>query len=575
MLKNKSEKSGQHPALRLWPGLIIVSLQWILWLIIPLFYPEAYVYGVFAGLLGGIAIIIWWGFFSRAPWIERLAAVVIIILGLLSGLQISHASIATGYQGLMFFVYAIPPLCLVFIIWALLSKYFSDRVRRITMGTSIIIACTFWALLRSEGITSDGRGQFVWRWKMTTEEELVADDYEDSDLSTSLPLKFEGKAEWPGFRGSNRNAIIHHTRIKTDWSDSPPIELWRRPIGPGCSSFAIHGDYFFTQEQRGEDEVVSCYRLDSGEPAWMHYDPVRFWDSHAGAGPRSTPTLSDSFVYTLGATGILNALKACDGSLVWARNVASDTDTKDSGWGFTSSPLVIDELIVVAATGKLAAYDRINGNPRWFSTDTTDSYSSPHLAEIENVRQILIMNGSGVSGYSPADGKMLWRYLLPCETRIIQPAILDKGDILISAGERRGVHRLNIRKNIAGWQVKEQWISARLRPDFNDFVIHKKHIYGFDGARLVCIDLQLGKRIWKGKSYGGQLLLLADQDILLILSEKGELILVEASPLKFNELSRIAALERKTWNHPVLVKDILLVRNSVEMVAYRLSRSGI
>ncbi len=215
-------------------------------------------------------------------------------------------------------------------------------------------------------------------------------------------------AEWPGFRGPARDGIIRGTLIETDWSRSAPIELWRRPIGPGWSSFAVHGNFVYTQEQRGDDEIVSSYNLTTGAPAWRHRDAARFWESNGGAGPRATPTVSGDRVYTFGATGIVNALNARDGAVIWSRNAASDTGATNPGWGFTSSPLVVDDVVVVAASGRLVAYDAATGNPRWIRQTRGGSYSSPHLTTIVGVPQILLLSSFGATSVAPADGAVLW-----------------------------------------------------------------------------------------------------------------------------------------------------------------------
>jgi hypothetical protein len=173
-----------------------------------------------------------------------------------------------------------------------------------------------------------------------------------------------------------------------------------------------------------------------------------------------------------------------------------------------------------------------------------------------------------------ADGKLLWEH--PWKgTPIVQPALTADGDVLISTDERSGIRRIAVALGPDGWSIEERWTSKRLKPYFNDSVIHNGYAYGFDGPRLACIDVKDGMRKWKGGRYGrGQFVLLADQDLLLVLSEKGELALVEAAPGQFTELARFPAIEGKTWNHPVLVGDILLVRNAQEMAAFRLSLTG-
>lgn len=137
---------------------------------------------------------------------------------------------------------------------------------------------------------------------------------------------------------------------------------------------------------------------------------------------------------------------------------------------------------------------------------------------------------------------------------------------------RIGMRRISVAHGPNGWTTQEQWTSVRLKPYFNDFVVCDGYAFGFAGRRLACLDVKDGTRKWKGGRYTpGQLLLLADQNLLLVQSEKGELALVVASPDQFSELARFPAIEGKTWNHPVLIGDVLLLRNAQEMVAFRLS----
>jgi outer membrane protein assembly factor BamB len=239
---------------------------------------------------------------------------------------------------------------------------------------------------------------------------------------------------------------------------------------------------------------------------------------------------------------------------------------------------VIDDIVVIAVSGQLVAYDARTGHQRWMGPTGGAGYSSPHLVTIDGVPQILLLRGSRTISVAPADGTLLWEHIWqPC-VGIVQPALAPNGDVLIAVGDVMGgvgMRRVAASKGSAGWSVEQRWTSRGLKPYFNDFVVHKGHAYGFDGSILACIDLEDGTRKWKGGRYGnGQLVLLADQDVLLVVSEEGELALVRAAPDQFAELARFPALEGKTWNHPVLVGDVLLVRNGEEMAAFRLSVAG-
>jgi outer membrane protein assembly factor BamB len=574
----KAGEPAPRKPLRVWPGVVIVIVQWLAWFVVPVLLPDAILYALIVGALCGLAVVLWWLFISRAPWFERVGALVLIVIAVIGTKRIVHESIAGGSMGYLLFVLAIPVLSLAVVAAAVVSRRLSAGPRRAVIAAAILFACGVFTLIRTGGNTGDLENDFHWRWSKTPEERLLA---QGADEPAALPPVPDAPptdktdAEWPGFRGRQRDSTVRGVQIKTDWSASPPVELWRRPIGPGWSSFAVRGGRLYTQEQRGNDEIVACYDVTTGKLVWKHGDAARFYESNGGPGPRATPTLSNGRVYTLGATGIMNALDDGTGAVVWSRNAVSDTGAKIPGWGISGSPLVVGDVVIVAASGTLVAYDLATGKPRWFGPRSGTGYSSPQLLTIDGVAQILLMSSTGATSVALADGKLLWNYSWPSDTRIMQPAVIADGDLMISVGDGMGgggMRRIAVKQGSSGWTIEERWTSEDMNANFNDFVIHKGHAFGFDYGTVACIDLKDGKRKWKGARHGyGQLVLLPDQDLLLLLTEKGELALVKATPDQFTELARFPAIEGKTWNHPALAGDVLLVRNDHEMAAFRLS----
>jgi outer membrane protein assembly factor BamB len=633
MAQEHLHESTRRKPLRLWPGVAAAVLLLLVRLVLPLVVPGTGAVAMLGAAALAVAVIVWWLFFSRAPWAERVGVIALMAVAVLATSRVVHASIANGMMGMMLPFFAIPLMCLALVGSIAVGCRLPAATRRTVMAAAIVLACGAVTLVRTGGVSGEGESDLHWRWTETPEERLLArgsnqplapphgpsaassvpeapgapDRSHPSESADELtaaappdapaaineptartsdeptaraanPAPPTLDAAWPGFRGPNRDSIVHGMRIETDWAKHPPVEVWRRLIGPGWSSFAVQGDLLYTQEQRGQDELVSCYRLSTGEPVWMHRDAVRFWESNAGAGPRATPTVHGRRVYTLGATGIANALNADTGAVIWSRNAASDTGKDIPDWGLASSPLVIDDLAIFAVAGRLVAYDAATGRPRWFGPAGGGGYSSPHLATIDGVPQILLLRGARTTSVSPADGTPLWEHSWEPAVSIVQPAVADDGGVLVTAGDAMGgmgMRRIAVRHGPSGWAVQERWTSRGLKPYFNDFVVHEGHAYGFDGSILACIDLEDGTRRWKGGRYGhGQLVLLSDQDVMLVLSEDGELALARAASDGFTELARVPVLHGKTWNHPAVAGDLLLVRNGEEMAALRLPVAG-
>jgi outer membrane protein assembly factor BamB len=618
--------------LRLWPGIALGVLILVLRYVVPAIGHRVFegdtaltvaLFSFLGSILAGILILLWWLTFSRAPWVDRLLAVGLVALGFVLGPLVQDRSITTGAMGMLYPILVIPIVGLAFVAWAVLTERLSVGMRRATMAAAILLAFASLGLIRTGGFTAGMKHDFAWRWTATPEERLLAAEPEPvaappvaptatpaaaaapapapapappTTAATPTPTATAPAAtatmpaappaasspapavvamprpEWPGFRGPERDGVVSGTRIATDWTATPPTALWKRAVGPGWSSFAVAGDRIYTQEQRGEDELVACYSASTGAPIWQHRDRARFWESNGGAGPRGTPLIHQGRVYALGATGIVNALDAGTGAVVWTRNAAGDTKAKTPMWGFSGSPIVVDDLLIVPTSGSLSAYDLATGAPRWNAPSKSEGYTSPQLVDIDGVRQVLFVNSAGVAGLSPSDGKVLWSSKWEGYP-IVQPQVVAGGGVLFAVQEGQGLRRLAVSRGSGTWTASETWTSRGLKPYFNDFVVHKGHAYGFDSNIMSCIDLADGSRKWKGGRYGnGQLVLLADQDALLVLGEEGEIALVKATPDGFTELAKMPGLDGKTWNHPVVVGDRLLVRNSEQMAAFRLPR---
>ena len=262
--------AGDLPTSRKRPWLWPAVLAGVLWLVrfgIPIVMPAAIVVGLIGGLVGALAVIVWWAFFSRAPRLDRWGAVLLMIIALAATSRIVDKSIATGLMGMMFPIYAVPVLGLAFLVWATFRHRLSDGPRRASMVATILLACGAWTLVRTNGITGEAASDFAWRWSKTPEQRLLAQpDVEPVPTSGTAgsssarrdsrgtprsqtdakpvslpptPAPAKTAAGWPGFRGPGRDSIIPGIQINTEWSATPPVQLWRRPVGPGWSSFAV------------------------------------------------------------------------------------------------------------------------------------------------------------------------------------------------------------------------------------------------------------------------------------------------------------------------------------------------
>jgi outer membrane protein assembly factor BamB len=379
---------------------------------------------------------------------------------------------------------------------------------------------------------------------------------------------------WPDYRGPRRDGVIEGITIHTDW---PLQELWRTNVGGGYASMAVAEGMVFTIEQRREQEVVAAYQLSTGLEVWTHGWDAQFEESMGGPGPRATPTYADGKIYALGAVGDLRCLRATNGELLWKTNILTDAGARNPQWAMAGAPLVHDGMAIVHPGGRdgksVSAYDAASGKLVWQSLSDPAGYASPQLATLAGKEQVLIFSASRLVGIDPADGRELWAHDWSTSPAIhcAQPIQVSDNQVWLSSGYGHGSALLEIRPSGGGFEARELWDTNTMKNKFNSSVLYQGHIYGLDDGILASVDVKSGQRDWKGGRYGFGQLLLAD-GYLIVLTEKGELVLVKATPESLQEVAKFQALEGKTWNVPAYADGKLLVRNQTEMAAYQLAR---
>jgi outer membrane protein assembly factor BamB len=570
--------------MRTWPAMILVLLMLVL-----KFLPSLVDNGPamlwmasgFGPMLCALGIVLWWIVLSRTPFLERLMGLVGLVGITTVVLFLSHESM----RGPASFMLTIPA---GFGTFAVSSSMVRKQVTTRRTGWSLAIAAVVLGCslgLRAEGVWGNFDVGLQFRWTPTVEDLLTAET-ETQEVTVSA-LEAEAwtaalnEPIWPGYRGPQRNGSVSGVSIDPDWKASPPKEVWRRPVGPAWSSFAVAGDMIFTQEQRGPSEVVTCYNLASGKPHWIYEITSRFDDPLGGPGPRATPTLDQGQLFALGASGHLLCLDPGTGEEIWTTDLREIAQRSPPMWGFSSSPLVTDNSVIVHAAGDkdlgIIAFDRQTGAKVWSRKCGEMSYSSPHLAQLLGRAVVLLLSDEGLHMYDADLGEEILTYEWSYEGyRALQPHVIGQDQLLIPTGLGTGTRLIQLSENDQGaWDAQEKWTSLKLKPDFNDLVVHQGFIYGFDVGIFTCINLETGQTQWKKGRYGkGQVILAADSGSLIVVTETGDVKLLAANPNEFQELGSVPAMSAKTWNHPVLVGDRLLVRNAEEAVCYQLATTA-
>jgi outer membrane protein assembly factor BamB len=391
-------------------------------------------------------------------------------------------------------------------------------------------------------------------------------------LLLTLPLEAGNEADWPQWRGPRRDATSAEVDLLQKWPAEGPEVLWRVDVGDGYSGVAVSAGELFTMWDEGGDQVLACLEAADGELQWA----VRVGGSfrhHYGNGPRSTPLVDGDVVYAIGTSGVLVAVDRASGESLWEHDLVKELGARLPSYGYASSPLVVGERLLVETAGEGAAYsafDKRTGELLWSSQDERPAYSSPMLVTFGGVEQILFWSAAGLHSVALDTGTELWSH--PWSTDCPAsgdplgtgtPLLLPPDGLLLSSGSGTAV--LRISKTSGGFRAKTEWKSGVLRNDVNSSVLVGSHVYGFDGGTLKCVEAMTGEAEWEQRGYRKGSLIAADGQ-LIVLGEKGELALVEASPEAFVEKSSAQVLDGRSWTSPSLAGGRLYLRNHGELV---------
>lgn len=458
------------------------------------------------------------------------------------------------------------------------------RWRLAVCGGVLLLAGVSAALFRIRGVSGDLMPILEPRWRRAPPRSEPAPPGPPAPTTATANIQSADQSDrsdrsnwsdFPQFLGPNRDGVIPGIRLDPDWSARLPQVLWRRPVGAAWSGFAVVGERALTQEQEGENELVTCYDLADGRPLWRHADAARYFTTLAGEGPRCTPTVVSNRVFALGATGILNCLDLADGRRRWARRITDDAASPVPEWGFAGSPLVIGDKVIVSAGGRenhsLLAYQVETGELLWHAGSRAASYSSPTLLTLAGRRQVLMFNSRFITAHDPDTGRVLWEYPWGVgHPNVAQPVPVGPDRVVFSSGYGVGAELLEVVTNPdGGLSARRIWKSPRLKSKFANFVVREGHLYGLDDGVLVCVAVADGALRWKDGRYGhGQMLLVGE--LLLVTAENGELVLLHPTSERPNELHRFRVFSAKTWNPPALAGDRLLMRNDREAACLRL-----
>ena len=389
-------------------------------------------------------------------------------------------------------------------------------------------------------------------------------------LSMASVSVAQSNANWPQWRGPNRDGISKETGLLKQWpAEGPPLAWKASGAGRGFSSFSVANGKLYTMGLRGDREFIIAFDVATGKEAWATANGNAFRNDR-GDGPRGTPTVDGDRVYALGGSGDLSALDARTGKVVWTKNILKDFGGRNITWGISESPLIVGDKLLVNPGGpdaSMVALNKSDGSVIWKSQSDKAGYSSAIPVQINGGTQVVFFTSQRAVGLDLKDGRLLWEYAKPSNNVANAATPIARGNrVFISSDYGTGGGVVEIKPDSTAQEI---WFSKEMRNHHSSSVLVGDYLYGFSSAILTAIKFDTGEIAWRDRSVGKGSLVYADGR-LYCFSERGVVGLVEATPTGYVEKGRfrIEAGDLETWTHPVVAGGRLYLRDQDTIYAY-------
>ena len=384
--------------------------------------------------------------------------------------------------------------------------------------------------------------------------------------------------DWNQWRGPARTGTTSTFSAPAVWPDKPR-KVWQATVGTGHASPVVSGPHAFVFSRLGEDEVVTAFDHQTGKQIWQQRYRAAYTINPAaqshGKGPKSTPAVAGGRVFTLGINGILSAMDAASGKVIWRKTFDAEFDATAPDFGVAMSPLVDGDSVIVHVggnkTGSLMAIAAANGEIRWQWKGDGPAYASPVMASFGGTRQVVTLSRSNVLGLSAADGKLLWQapFTTAYDQNSATPVVV--GDLVLYSGIEQPLTAIRIVQTGGRWGAQPAWSSPSVPMYMSSAVAVGGTVFGLthrNKGQFFALDPRTGKVLWTTRGREGEnAALLAAGEVLLATTTEGELVVARRDRSKFDVIKRYTIADSPVWAHPAPAGRGLLIKDA-EKITY-------